>query len=470
MKKSFAIQQMGSVKALAKLLGVTRHAVYLWKENVSELRAYQLRALRPDLFPPEGGAGHGRAITNLGENRMTELTVANVVIQQDAEGRFCLHDLYRASGGEVRHKPSNWLRTQQTIELINEVEITQIKAIQLNPVIGNFAARELIHAYALWISPAFHLKVIRAYDAMRTPRNVLSAAGEAGGEAAIDNLGDDMDELIKVGRTLIGEETIKTVNARELHAFLGSKQQFSHWIRARIQQYDFSEGIDFITIDNSIYSPPTIDYFISLDMAKELSMVERTPKGKEARRYFIECEKRLLQPAKALPVALHQISGLTVENERRLAVLEDTAKRYEVALEDMAKRYEAALEDMAKRYEAVIAVMEDTIKRYEAVIAALQDTIKRNEAVMEDSTKRYEAKMAAFEEGSRFYTVFAYAYHRGITAHLSLSEAAQVNTRANALSRERGCFIDKVSDPRWGLVNAYHQDVLETVFEEMINA
>jgi len=53
MKKDFAIAQMGGVKALAGLLGVTRHAVYQWRDEVPQLQAFKLRDLRPDLFPPE---------------------------------------------------------------------------------------------------------------------------------------------------------------------------------------------------------------------------------------------------------------------------------------------------------------------------------------------------------------------------------------------------------------------------------
>ncbi len=98
-------------------------------------------------------------------------------------------------------------------------------------------------------------------------------------------------ELVKVEKTMIGREMVNSVDARELHEFLESKQQFSHWIKNRIERYSFTQGIDFITIDNSIYSPPRKEYIITIDTAKELSMVEQNEKGREARKYFIECEK-----------------------------------------------------------------------------------------------------------------------------------------------------------------------------------
>lgn len=89
------------------------------------------------------------------------------------------------------------------------------------------------------------------------------------------------------------------VNARELHAWLESKRDFSNWIKQRIAEYGFVEAHDYCStklLSNEYAGVQTrVEYFISLDMAKELSMVERTAKGKEARQYFIACEKALRQ-------------------------------------------------------------------------------------------------------------------------------------------------------------------------------
>lgn len=89
----------------------------------------------------------------------------------------------------------------------------------------------------------------------------------------------------------------KAVNARSLHEFLQVSRDFASWINGRIDQFNFIQGSDFI-IDNipqngGKVGRPSIEYFISVDMAKELSMVERSDKGKEVRKYFIECEKKL---------------------------------------------------------------------------------------------------------------------------------------------------------------------------------
>lgn len=99
-----------------------------------------------------------------------------------------------------------------------------------------------------------------------------------------------MNEIIKI----IEKDGKKAVNARELHAFLGVGKDFSSWIKERITKYEFVEGLDFEVFTNSGENPvggrPTIDYALSLDMAKELSMVENNEKGRLARKYFIECE------------------------------------------------------------------------------------------------------------------------------------------------------------------------------------
>ena len=107
-----------------------------------------------------------------------------------------------------------------------------------------------------------------------------------------------MNELIPLQLQAIDGNAVETVSARELHSFLESRQDFSTWIKNRISEYDFVEHQDFITAPqkygtaNGGYATRN-EYYVTLDMAKELSMVERNEKGKQARKYFIECEKKL---------------------------------------------------------------------------------------------------------------------------------------------------------------------------------
>lgn len=102
---------------------------------------------------------------------MNPLTIAGAEIRMDEDGRYCLNDLHRAAGGQRRHQPTNWLRKQQTIELGEEIaksSDSRISPLDSKPGRNGstFACKELVYAYAMWISPKFHLRVIRAYDSL----------------------------------------------------------------------------------------------------------------------------------------------------------------------------------------------------------------------------------------------------------------------------------------------------------------
>lgn len=98
------------------------------------------------------------------------MVVAGVAIRQDGDGRFCLNDLHRAAGSERRHGPALWMENQQTKELVAEVaqELSDtgnpVSVIKGGKKQGTYVCKELVYAYAMWISAKFHLKVIRAYD------------------------------------------------------------------------------------------------------------------------------------------------------------------------------------------------------------------------------------------------------------------------------------------------------------------
>ncbi|WP_375620505.1 MULTISPECIES: antA/AntB antirepressor family protein [unclassified Bartonella] len=125
-----------------------------------------------------------------------------------------------------------------------------------------------------------------------------------------------MNTLIEIKELTIDQEIVQTVNARELHTFLKVTSRFNDWIINRIKEYGFLENKDFVSFTKNLVKPnasqenqgfvsfgknlpkpkggrPSTEYHLTLDMAKELSMVERNEKGRQARRYFIECEKKL---------------------------------------------------------------------------------------------------------------------------------------------------------------------------------
>lgn len=96
-------------------------------------------------------------------------------------------------------------------------------------------------------------------------------------------------ELIKTTGITLNGDKITAVNARDLWKFLESKQEFANWIKDRIRKYGFKEGPDF-TVDKIINGEnkgrfAANEYFISLDMAKELAMVENNERGRQARQH-----------------------------------------------------------------------------------------------------------------------------------------------------------------------------------------
>lgn len=103
-----------------------------------------------------------------------------------------------------------------------------------------------------------------------------------------------MNQLIKIASATIDGVVVQTVNARELHSFLEAGTAFKDWFPRRTKEYGFTQDVDFVisflSVDDG--GDGRHQYHISIDMAKELSMVERNAKGKEARQYFLECERR----------------------------------------------------------------------------------------------------------------------------------------------------------------------------------
>lgn len=108
-------------------------------------------------------------------------------------------------------------------------------------------------------------------------------------------------QLIPVFTAAIGNSPVNAIDGRVLHEFLEVKSEFRNWIKNRITDYGFVQDIDYIA-GNFLPGSERVDYHCSIGMGKELAMVERNTKGKQARQYFIECERRLLEESKpAIP-------------------------------------------------------------------------------------------------------------------------------------------------------------------------
>jgi anti-repressor protein len=224
-----------------------------------------------------------------------------------------------------------------------------------------------------------------------------------------------MNTLIKIQE----QDNKQVVSARELHEFLGSKKDFSSWIKTRIDRYGFKENEDFVMLTQSGEQNKSsrgghnkIDYVLTVDCAKELSMVEGTEKGRQARAYFIDCEKKL-------KVKQEKIEGA-------------------FSAEMMLEQFKLLLGQGIKL-----------------------DSLERKQDAIEKKLEQLQS-----EDGVKlpvgYVSVMGFARIKKIfldnTAASLLSKVAR--KECDRLKRIRY----KISDSRWGFVWAYPEEVLELVF------
>lgn len=135
-----------------------------------------------------------------------------------------------------------------------------------------------------------------------------------------------MIELIKIRDN--GRE--KVISMFDLYTFLEINTQFNHWCK-RMFDYGFEDGRDFWPIlAESIGGRPMKDYSINLDVAKEIAMIQRSAKGRQARKYFIECEKKLKEGESPKVLSPKELALLVIkaeeEKERAMMQLDQANK------------------------------------------------------------------------------------------------------------------------------------------------
>jgi phage anti-repressor protein len=146
-----------------------------------------------------------------------------------------------------------------------------------------------------------------------------------------------MTELINISTNAQGASVI---SARELYAFLEVKSRFNDWIKNRIDQYGFVVDQDYTSLTKNLVSGGWVhDYALSLDMAKELSMVERNAKGKQARQYFIDCEKKLHgYDLRTLHTIDRYLTPLLADQQRQINTLQDEVGRLVGLVEQVVQK------------------------------------------------------------------------------------------------------------------------------------
>jgi len=164
-------------------------------------------------------------------------------------------------------------------------------------------------------------------------------------------------EIVPIYENEKGE---KLINARELYIKLESKRQFGNWIKQRVEHYKFIEDQDFFTFNKFVKRDQkdnlgnTIkEYYLSIDMAKELCMVENNEIGRKIRKYFIEVEKRYRAIVETpqnifdvMRLALNQIE----ENEKRLTLVKELSEK----TNQISKENREEIENIKKKIDVII--------------------------------------------------------------------------------------------------------------------
>lgn len=161
-----------------------------------------------------------------------------------------------------------------------------------------------------------------------------------------------MEQLIK---TFTKEDGAVAVDGRDLHEFLEIDTPYTQWFE-RMLEYGFDENTDFVGLSQKSEKPrggrPQINHALTLDMAKEISMLQRNERGKQARQYFLDMERIAQTSMKKLSVVdeikLH--SQAIIEFDNRLTDLEDNQPIGQGEYSYIARRVSQRVHEVAKAY------------------------------------------------------------------------------------------------------------------------
>lgn len=222
----------------------------------------------------------------------TPFSICSHTVRQDEAGRYCLNDLHKAAGGEKRHQPANFLRTNHVKELAAEIlaepPVPHFRATEQNQALtaalpvphfrgteqnqplmtyqggdgrqGTYVCKELVYAYAMWISPKFHLHVIRTFDA------VVQAQLKAK-DAKYDRLYDkyDREDLNHVCDSMIMQQQIRSLESEvqelrsDLNALRVDRDAYHHCLVAcEHEMGEQKQEIVDLRLDLSVWKPKSL--------------------------------------------------------------------------------------------------------------------------------------------------------------------------------------------------------------------
>ena len=204
----------------------------------------------------------------------TQISINGAAIHHDRHGRFCLNDLHQASGGERKNQPQYFLDNVKTKDLVQElidtgIPVSPVEVVRGGLNQGTYVVKQIVYAYAMWISAKFHLKVINSFDALINHRQqipqsfaaALQLAADQAKKIELDKPKVDYYDKIVVRDTLLNATQVAQkigLSAITMNKLLDSFNVYSHGVkRARVfQQWFVDKGYGELKQTDLGYSQP----------------------------------------------------------------------------------------------------------------------------------------------------------------------------------------------------------------------
>ena len=233
-------------------------------------------------------------LAQFNQNQKT-IEIDGAVIRQDQHGRFHLNDLHIASGGLDKNKPSNFLRQDQIQALVVEIErcsdmsngINAVESIRGGLNQGTYAVKQVVYAYAMWISPSFNLKVINTFDAavnqqqlpdLNNPtqlRDLLLGYAEQNIQLAAENktLSNAIENITATENGVKFQQACKILNAKQADLakwlrtkgwdrYINKSRASTHYSQERGYCETKFEEVDGVKPSGEPYNYTKIEFFI----------------------------------------------------------------------------------------------------------------------------------------------------------------------------------------------------------------
>ena len=204
----------------------------------------------------------------------TQISINGAAIHHDRHGRFCLNDLHQASGGERKNQPQYFLDNVKTKDLVQElidtgIPVSPVEVVRGGLNQGTYVVKQIVYAYAMWISAKFHLKVINSFDALINHRQqipqsfaaALQLAADQAKKIELDKPKVDYYDKIVVRDSLLNATQVAQkigLSAITMNKLLDSFNVYSHGVkRARVfQQWFVDKGFGELKQTDLGYSQP----------------------------------------------------------------------------------------------------------------------------------------------------------------------------------------------------------------------